>query len=353
MKLTSSIDRAILRLEEWERNPKLERVTKQLIGTVALAVIGGSFWWLFVCDARDELQYLFFLSAGLLAGLAGIRPWWVALALTIVPVAESIHYIQTYINPTTGRPVGICARIGMVFGFLLIAGASALSAFAGNLLVNRRLRRHLSKIVFGPMIFLALVPSASAQTHWYPYGFTVAYPVYSDEYQTFAYTVLYDYSWNQVGSVNMYVDRFANSWGCNWWVFSPFMYDSSAGDGEFFNDWTQQEVSVGIYFLWRAAQESLLGNETGFGGRKAGSMNLPSETYSLSPADSYEIGRPALTHRHTRGRPSLGRDCPKAPAALVGNHCNFDHQQVVGCVEVALGCHLGQVALPVLRNPRS
>jgi hypothetical protein len=115
---------------------------KQLFASVVLAIIGGFLWWSIVSKASDELQYFGFLLAGFGAGLAGLKPWWTAPALTIFPIGASIYHVQTH-------RMGICAQIGVVFGLVSILGASAFSSFAGNLLMNRSLRRHLGKIVFG------------------------------------------------------------------------------------------------------------------------------------------------------------------------------------------------------------
>ena len=62
---------------------------------------------------------------------------------------------------------------------LFIAVITAGACFAGWLLTSRRLR----KTLFGPMLFLAFVPAAYAQTtvFYYPQGYTLSWNAWAAE----------------------------------------------------------------------------------------------------------------------------------------------------------------------------
>jgi hypothetical protein len=151
---------------------------KQLPASVVLVLVGGTLWY--SAAHESQLYFALLLLGGLLAGLAGVKPWWAAGALAIIPIAASIYHVRTH-------RIGICSLIGVHLGLLSIMGAAALSSFVGILLGNPPLRRHLSRIVFGDkrvslLVFAVFLLPASgfAQTYYYEHAYTVAWPMQYD-----------------------------------------------------------------------------------------------------------------------------------------------------------------------------
>jgi hypothetical protein len=144
----------------------------QVTGFCVLAIVGGIFWWSFpgeTGEAGDTLAYGVFL-----AGLIGVKPWWAGLALAAVPVCILIYQFE-------GSKFG---PIGLFFSFGYIALTAAFSCFLAMLARSSEFRHHMSRVIFGSKrllimaSFLLLPASGFAQTYYYPYRYTVAYPTY-------------------------------------------------------------------------------------------------------------------------------------------------------------------------------
>jgi hypothetical protein len=130
MNVTNLIDRLILRLEDLEQSRMGRMKIGQLAAPAVLVAIGAGFWFSVL-----RWEFMAYLLVGFLAGLAGVRPWWAAPALSIAPAIGSIYCLQT-------ERIGICSQISVVFGLAMVLGGTGLSALIGNLIRFPNCVRH-------------------------------------------------------------------------------------------------------------------------------------------------------------------------------------------------------------------
>jgi hypothetical protein len=130
---------------------------------------------------------------------------------------------------------------------------------------------------------------AEAHTYWYEHGVSVGYPTEYYEGQIWQVTVLYDWNWNAVAEAMMLHQPHYEGWRLFWWVHSPTrMYELSP---ETYYDWSPTEVSIGLYFLWRAAVSR---NEPIFGPARLveftdGCTGLPFQLNFKGCCDSHDV----------------------------------------------------------------
>jgi hypothetical protein len=211
---------------------------------VILALAGGVTWWFLTIS---DLGLILFALLGFLAGASGIKPLWAALALSSVPLGRLIYgaVLHPHMGPT--------ASVVLPVLIIAIAVLTTLPAFVGSLVRRKLVSRRLARMAVVLSLLAFLPREASAQTYYYEHGYTVAFPtIYYNDGSISHHTWLYDYQGNHVGSGQMwYHPWYGNGWWMIWSIHTyPYLGDQSP---ELYQSWHPHEVSIGLYFVWRAS----------------------------------------------------------------------------------------------------